>query len=348
MSGFVGTYIYTEVSTLKNSMVFQVKSTPEERIARLRQGFAFANHSRIRYCRGLLFTAFVFSPAIYYGWLGDFVVAAVCAIAVIGAFSGYRAGASWILAPLAAIATAIAFAPPMGKYSELIFSQLFGTTGLTNRFLSIGILGLVLSLVVSSVLIMIARRVLRYRPRLDSFNRWLGLGFGGLLGPIAILFFLGGMLILEPTMRKRASMNRLDDERGQFVSKFVLTTTKMTRQSRLSPTVVEYNPFTRIPQLNKMEELQRTIAVLSDPAKIRGMLRHPSIKQLQQRPEVKLAMQKLTAEPVIQEILRSGKRMDRSMAMSLLRHPAVLELVDQPGFLTEASKIIRRMHLVTR
>ena len=325
-----------------------MKKTPEARVARLRKGWSFANYSRIRFVQCLLFTAFVFSPAVYFGWLGDYVVAAVCAVAVIGAFSGHRAGALWIFTTLVALATAITFAPSMGGQYEVGFSELFGTTGLTNRFLSVGIAGLMLSFLVSTVLILIARRVLRYRPRLEAANRWMGLGIGSLQGPLAVLLFLGGMLILEPKMQKRVGLNRQDDERGQFVSKFVLTTTKMTKQSRLGPKIIEYNPFTRIPQLNKMEEFQRTVAVLSDPAKIQGMLQHPSIRQLQQRPEVKLAMEKLTADPVIQEILRSGKRMDRAMAMSLLNHPAVLELVDQPGFLTEASQIIHGMHLVIR
>ena len=78
------------------------------------------------------------------------------------------------------------------------------------------------------------------------------------------------------------------------------------------------------------------------------MLRHPSIRQLQQRPEVKVAMDKLIEEPSIQEILRSQEKMNRSMAMSLLNHPALLELVDQPDFLSAAAKVIRGMQVTIR
>jgi hypothetical protein len=36
------------------------------------------------------------------------------------------------------------------------------------------------------------------------------------------------------------------------------------------------------------------------------------------------------------------------MAIVLLNHPAVLELVDEPGFIEEARKVIRGTNLIAR
>lgn len=358
LRGFREPKFYKEVATAKNRMVSQVKRSPEERkahlrkgeerLTRLRRGFTFTNHSRIQYCRQFLFTMLVFSPAAICGWMGDYLAMAVCTIAVLGAWGGYCVGASSIFSPIAALATAIASAPFLGKQAELVLSLIFGTTGLTNRFLSAAILGLMVLVVVTTLLLMIASKVLRYRERLANFNHWFGLGVGGLAGPAAILFFIGGMLMFEPTIRQRQMTRRGDDEQSDLASSIVLATTEFAGDSRLGATIVEYNPFVRIPQLNKMDEIQRAMAVLRDPAKIRVVLRHPSIRQLQQRPEVKVAMDKLIEEPAIQEILRSRDKMNRSMAMSLLNHPALLELVDQPDFLSATLKVIRGMQVSVR
>jgi hypothetical protein len=61
---------------------------------------------------------------------------------------------------------------------------------------------------------------------------------------------------------------------------------------------------------------------------------------------VRKAVDQLTSDPAIQQILRSGKKMDRSMAMTLMSHPAVMELVDQPGFLEQAAKAIESTHVL--
>jgi uncharacterized membrane protein required for colicin V production len=286
-----------------------------------------------------------FGPAIYFASAGDYVLAAVCGAAGIAAFSGYRVGAVYIFTTIAAIAAAIAYAPSIGQTQEFRFTQWFGTTGLANRFLSIGVVGLLITFVLSSVVILLLRRMLAKRPRLDSLNRWLGFSIGGLEGVAAIVFFLGGMLIVEPIEQQRAELRDPADVRGRMLSKFILATAEKTRESRIGPMLETYNPFVRVPQLNRIQEVQQSVQVLSDPAQIEGLLHHPSIEQLQRRPEVRQAMQKLNSDPEIKDILHSGRPMDRTMAMTLLSHPAVLELVDQPGFMEEAAKVMQATNL---
>ncbi|MFK8111426.1 MAG: CvpA family protein [Rubripirellula sp.] len=291
-------------------------------------------------CRLFLLLLF-FGSAGYFAYERDFVLAGLCAFTGVGAFSGYRAGLVYAMTWLAAIGTAILYAPGIGQTYESHFTNLLGTTGLLNRFVSIGIVGVLISFVLSSLAIMVVGRVLRKRPRLDSLNRWMGFAIGGVEGLAMCVCFLGGMLIIEPIEQERAPRRPESDRRGQMVSRLILTTAENTHASRVGHLIESYNPFVRLPQLNKVKEVQQTAEVLSDPAKIDGLLKHPSIQELQQRPEVKTAVAALKSDPKVQNILQSGRPMNREMAISLLSHPAILELVDQPGFLEEASKVIR-------
>jgi len=287
-------------------------------------------------------------PSLRFGWEGDYALSAVCAVSGFTAFSGFRLGAVAILGSIGAIAAAIEYAPSIGYAQEVRFTQWFGTTGLLNRFLCVGVIGLVITLGVTGVVMFVAGKVFQERPNLDKVNRWSGFGIGFIEGLAICLFFLGGMLVIDPIEKEHAQSRTVDDTRGQFLSKAISTTTEYTRASRLGPIVDRYNPFVRFPGLNKVEEIQKSVRVLSDPRKIDGLLNHPSIQQLQRRPEVQALVKKLNDDPEIRNVLRSGRRMDRSMAMTLLNHPAVLELLDQPGFIEEATKAIRGADRIAR
>ncbi len=287
-------------------------------------------------------------PSLYFGWEGDYALAAVCSVSGFAAFSGFRLGAVAILGSIGAIAAAIEYAPSIGYAQEVRFTQWFGTTGLLNRFLCVGVVGLTITLGVTGVVMFVADKAFRKRPNLDKVNRWSGFGIGFVEGLAACLFFLGGMLVIDQIEREHAQLRSADDTRRQFLFKAIATTTEYTRASRLGPIIDQYNPFVRLSGLNKVEEVQDSVRVLSDPKKIDELLNHPSIQPLQRRPEVRVVVEKLNDDPEIRNVLRSGRRMDRSMAMTLFNHPAVLELLDQPGFIEEATKVIRDTHLIAQ
>ncbi len=87
--------------------------------------------------------------------------------------------------------------------------------------------------------------------------------------------------------------------------------------------------------------MQQSVQVLNQPGKIDELLHHPSIEKLRQHPDVEYAVDRLMRDPEIQEVLQSGKGWDRDSAVKLLSHPAVMELIDQPGFLEEAASVIK-------
>ncbi|MGI9473325.1 MAG: CvpA family protein, partial [Rubripirellula sp.] len=294
----------------------------------------------------LLLSALFFGPAIYFAVDGDYVVAAMFAVTGFSAFTGYRAGLVNIFAFLAAITAAIAFTPSLALMQEDRFAAWFGTTGLTNRLLTFGVIGISISLIVSTTLMYVGGRILRRRSVLTAFNKWLGFGIGAIEGVVVMLFFLGGMLMIEPAERRRAPRRDPTDRRGQIVSKLILSTAQQTRESRLGPTIERYNPFTLFPQLNRVDELQNSVEVLSDPVKVSDFLDHPSIQELKQTPEVREAVDKITQDADVKAFLESGKPMDMELAKTLLNHPALIELIDHPGFLDQASEAIKSSNVL--
>ena len=293
----------------------------------------------------LFFLISFFGPAAYFGYDGDYVLAAIMAVAGCSAFSGFRIGATAIIASVAAIAAAVTYAPSIGHQHEWRFTEWFGTTGLLNRFVSIGAVGLSITVATSIVAMLVTGKLFRSQPSLSRTNKWLGFMIGGVEGVVASLFLLGGVLILEPIEQQRSAQGANQTESGKRISGLVLKTAQWTRSSEVGPYIQQYNPFVRFPELNKIEQVQKTVQTLSDPQKIERLMRHPEVQRLQSRPEVRTAVEKVMSDPEIRSALHSGTPMNRSIAMTLLNHPAILELIDQPGFLAVATKAIQATNL---
>ncbi|QDT07907.1 Colicin V production protein [Rubripirellula lacrimiformis] len=291
----------------------------------------------------LIWTALFFGPATYFAIQSDYIAAAIFSVTGFSAFAGYRTGVFSIFASTMAIIAAIAFAPDLGMNHAHRFSQWFGTTGLANRFLSIGVIGVVIAFAVIAVLWFILGRSLARRPALDRANRSLGFTLGIVQGVAGMLFFVGGMLAMEPIQRERLALQDASVESENVASNLILKTAEATRASQLGPYLIRYNPLTLMPELNKVQQFNQTAEVLSNPAKMGQLLNEPEIQALRRRPSVEKLVKELSADPEVSEMLNSGSPMTASTAMTLLSHPAVMELIDQPGFLEEATKAIQKV-----
>lgn len=289
----------------------------------------------------LVWSLAFFGPAIAMGYAGQWLFAAILVAAAVGSFSGFRIGAFSIFTSLVAIGVAIRYAPELGMTHAYRFEQWFGTTGLANRFISIAVFGLVIAVVVTVLSLGILGRTIRHRRPLDRANRYLGFVVGGLQGTAAIVLFVCGMLVMESGERERAPTREASNRLGQFASKVILGTADAAKASPMGPMLVKYNPITRIPELNKIQEYRHTAEVISDPAKLNVVMAQPEIVELRQRPEIQKLVQELNDDPSISEVVQPGKPITREAAMRLLSHPAVMELVDQPGFLDQAAQAIK-------
>jgi len=280
--------------------------------------------------------------AIYGFFRQDYVLAAVPMVIMCAAFSGFRIGALRLVGSLGAIALAIAYAPQVGITYEVTFAQWLGTTGLMNRLISIGSVGLLVTAFCSIALMVLIGRPIARRPWLAWLNSWTGFAFAGVQGLVAAWLFLGGILMIDALQPK--SDQGVDGDVASIAADLpqaVQMIAEHTKQSELGPWIEKYNPFVCIPQLNRLEEVQRTVQVLGDPARMNGLLLHPHVAALQQRPTTQRAIRELIADPGIRELLESESKIDKPAVMMLMKHPAVLNLVDQPGFLAAAQEAIR-------
>ena len=277
----------------------------------------------------LIWCAVFFLPAAFFTYNGDIFAACLFGFTGIGCFLGYRAGAVHSVASIIALSAAFAFASPIGMLMAPLCEQLTGATGLGNRFISVGTvaIGMIAGLWISIAIL--ANGFLRRRPECRFWNYSLGFGLGGLQVVLCVFMVAGGILMLEPPGRERS----LDDESSQPILAVIDT----VHDSAFGSAFVVANPFKFMPGLTKVEQLQRSVRALKNPKQIKQMIRHQSIQDLRTRPDVQMAVNKLNADPNVQLILDKGSTIGPAEAILLLNHPAVLELMDQPGFVQDAT-----------
>ena len=236
-------------------------------------------------------------------------------------------------------------APKLAPLIESRFTDQFGTTGLGNRILCIVLIGLGIWILLASAINVLSTLLIKTWPQLEQVNRWLGFVVGALQGFAAVVLFLCGMLVIEPTEVQHAPQRDPQDTVGQLVSNTVLTVAKHSRESKLGPLLAKYNPFERIPQLNKLKEAQQTIEVLKRPDVIDKLIRHPNVHELRTHPEFRRAIEQIEADPTFPTTIQDGQTIDRASLWVLLQHPAVLQLIDHPDFMDKASKVIREIDI---
>ncbi|TWT91291.1 CvpA family protein [Stieleria varia] len=265
----------------------------------------------------------------------DFVTATFIAVTGLSALSGFRVGVARLFSCVLGFALAYRFAPGLGTTYEYQFSRVLETSGLTNRFLSIAVIGIVISALVCFLSHKIITRFMERRRNWAVADRYVGCITGLGQAAFATLLLLGGILYLEPMMPTQA-----DGVEPNAANRWVVNLADNTRTSKVGPIVKQYNPFEYFDVLRQVGTTQKAVRVLSDPQNLRRMIDDPSIRQLQEEPEFQLAMQNLLADPEIKEILQSGQPIDRATALRLMSNPAIKDMVDQKDFMKRAKQLL--------
>lgn len=274
----------------------------------------------------------------FFVFQGDPITGTLCCAAGLAAISGFRLGASRLFASVLGFTLAYRFAPALGTEYEYEFSKVFDTSGLTNRFMAIAWVAVLISLIVFLVSCKLINLFMQRRRKLATIDSYLGSLAG--VGEVCVggLLLLGGIVFLEPTIQASRENSSRD---GQSTSPkhWVTRVANNTRASQVGPIVEKYNPFENIDALRKIGKTQGTVRVLTNPDHLKNLVRHPSIASLKDDPEMELALKNLNEDPEIREILESGT-ISRSDAWKLLSHPAVKDLVDQKKFLERATQLV--------
>jgi len=271
----------------------------------------------------------------------DWVSAAATLAVGFAAFGGFKTGALKALAFLVSATATFYLAPYLGMQLESTFSNWVGTTGLTNRFYAILVTGLVVFLITVIVTIKLGNRILHGRPKITLLNHWLGFLLGGVQGFLVVVILLGGMVTIQKVNAERLSERIPPTGRAKLLAEILDKTSEQTQASRLAPLITRFNPFEHVPQLSNVDEWQRGMEVLMDPSKVNALFDQPAIKDLKNREDVAETLAQLNEDPEIQKLLNSNRPASKELAMKLLNHPAVLNLLDQAEFRDAATSAFR-------
>jgi hypothetical protein len=282
----------------------------------------------------------VFFPVLLWAMTSrDYVLAVSWCCVVFCGFNGMRSGATGMIGMIAAMAIAVAFAPSIGMRYEGEAAKWLGTGGLANRILSISLVGIAMTIGLSLIAKQITRQWSLQSPSFAQLNRLSGSILGMAQGAAAVLLFLGGLITIEAMQRPNGQGAHPSNAESR--SSLLVKLVHQTRTSRLGPWVEKYNPYERIPQLNRFAELKQSVSMIAEPAKMQRLLEHPEVQRLRNDTQMQRVMEELVQDPDIKQILYSGKPIDAPALVVLMNHPSVLKLIDQPGFLESASKVLR-------
>ena len=271
----------------------------------------------------------------------DWISAAATLSIGFAAFGGFKTGAIKALAFLTSATATFYLAPYLGMQVESTFSNWVGTTGLANRFYSVLVTGMLVFLTTVIVTIKIGNRILEGRPKTTLLNHWLGFLLGGIQGFLVVVILLGGMVTIQKVNAERLRERIPPTGRAKILAEILDKTSEETQASRLAPIIARINPFEHVPQLSNVDEWQRGMEVLMDPSKVNVLFHQPAIKDLKKREDVSDAIAKLNKDPEIKKLLNSNKPASKELAIKLLNHPAVLDLLDQAEFRDAAMSAFR-------
>ncbi len=267
---------------------------------------------------------------------GDYVAVAALLLVAFGALIGFLRGIIGTIISLVGFVAAYLTAPQLGAAYEQLVADRLGTAGILNRTVAIGVAGLIVFVVFSIVSSLIWRLMAgRSEEGRSIIDRVLGLAGGAAQAALSILLFLGGFSVIKPALPTPADLP--DDA---VAGHRVLALSEAIDRSKLKPWVEQYNPFEKVPQLEEIAEIRQTIAELNSPKRVRQVMRHPSVLELRKDPEMKKAVQGLTGETAIVELMTGKRPFDKSAVGTFLQSDAVLNLIEQPGFLEAAKDIL--------
>lgn len=300
-----------------------------------------STHPRMGTFWALLLVVAVLGCFGYFCNQSDWISAATTLAVGFAAFGGFKTGFIKAFAFLASATVTFYLAPYLGMQFESTFSDWLGTTGLTNRLSAVLLTGLVLFLITVIVAIKLGNRALEDRPKTTLLNHWLGFFLGGIQGFLVAFILLGGVVAIQKVNTERLSKQIPATERSKLLANVLNETSQQTQASHLAPLITRFNPFEHVPQLSHMDEWQLAIETLMDPAKVNTLLDQPGIQALRNREDVAEAFAQLNKDPEIQVLLKSNSPASKELAIKLLNHPAVLDLLDQAAFRAAAMSAFR-------
>lgn len=286
----------------------------------------------------------LFFPVMLWAMLAkDYVLATAWCLVCLCGCSGLRAGAAGMLGMFVAMGVAIVYGPSLGIRYEGEVTKWLGTTGLANRLISISIMVMMMTLLIGQVFQWVILLATYKHKTLQGVNRYVGGVLGCVQGVAGVFLLIGGLFTIETLQKADTPISNVATN-IQIEATSVSILERVVNEahaSRLGSWVKQYNPYEKIPQLNRFHEVKRTVEMLVQPDRVQELLAHPEVVRLKSDPQVQQAMRDLRDDPEISKILQGSKALDSAAIMMLMNHPKVLNLLDQPGFLESARRALK-------
>lgn len=257
-----------------------------------------SDHGRLR----LIVAASVAGVALLAAIFGGPVTAIVSILLAACILQGLWRGASQILGVLVGMLVAAALCQPLGRACEGLIASIAGTTGLTNRFVSVGVAALVLAAIVAAGASWGLKQL--WKSRQHAWMKWdhlLGGGVGLVEGVVLSLVVLWTPIMLEPIASAQASLapQTIDASRPALARR-VADWAAAVRASPLGGLAAATNPAASSPTLQLLEDF---IAVARDPEAMERFLNSEPLQRLKNTPSVGEAVRRLEADPELEALL---------------------------------------------
>ncbi|WP_158222614.1 CvpA family protein [Rhodopirellula sp. MGV] len=256
---------------------------------------------------------------------GDPIAAISLVLISFSSMVAFKMGVIGIASSLIGLTAAFYFAPAAAPTLEPYATRYFETTGLANRFLSIAVAGVLISMIVSLLVTALLGGTIAHRQRLAKANHYGGFVLGAIEGTLLVWLALGGLISMQLWQR---DANKSENAVAQWVDHWAA----QTRQSAIGPFVRDYNPFERIEPLAETQKLPAAVRQLSSPGAVDRLLADPEIRSLRNDPEVSRAIEELRGEPQLAGVFRGGQPLGQEELLFLMNSPAVMKLADDPEF----------------
>lgn len=282
----------------------------------------------------------IFFPVMLWAMLAkDYVLATAWCLVCLCGCSGLRAGAAGMFGMFIAMGIAVVYGPTLGIRYEGEVTKWIGTTGLANRFLSIGLMVVMLTLVIGQIFQWGIFLATHKHKTLQGLNRYVGGVLGCVQGVAGVFLLLGGLFMIESIQQTDATNQQAQIQTAE--ASLMQRVVNEAHASRLGTWVKNYNPYEKIPQLNRFHEVKRTVEMLVQPERVQELLAHPEVARLKSDPNVQQAIRDIRDDAAISKLLNGDKPLDSTAIMMIMNHPKVLNLLDQPGFLESVQRAIK-------
>lgn len=264
---------------------------------------------------------------------GGLVAKVVAAVVVLAMLQGLWRGGAELVGIVSGLVLAVPIAVPVGRAMEGVTAALAGTSGLTNRLISIGIVAALVTLIGGLAGRFAAKRVRRAWPGYKRWDPYLGAVLGAAEGCLLALVLMWAPLALEPVARAQMT----DPDAGgeprapSFPALGVAKAADLVRASSLGPLAQATNPVAASDLLALAADFA---AISRDPDAMDYFLATPVMQRIQDLPSIHEARRILEADPELASMF-GADGVSADAIRALMESPTVLRAFDETTVISD-------------